>query len=632
MNKLRIISLAILAFLLVAPVGLLASDVSDATFYGTVRSTNTGTAATGVSVPFSLSTANLINMGYIENDFSNVAIRDSGGTDVPFMPAQSGASTWITYLNSIGQNQSVNYTLFTGGTTAMGGDIVYFPGAGGMTVPDDASLELGDDFEVEQSINFNTSVAENIISKTDAFGLSGDGAGNISSTIYGVAGPTPVIADTATSSGLSGTSWTVNLPPNIVSGNLLIVVVGGSVGAGGTITPPAGWTELYAGVSNSFKSEAYYRYADGNEGATITVTSSYSTEYASVAYRITGAKNTPEANTATGISSTPDPPSLTASWGSVNNLFIAAASTDDASFSAAPSNYTNFVTIRATGDVGTGLSSRDVVSATENPGVFTASSSQDWVAGTIVIQPADSTLAVTATGVSSGEHVIKVTADTVDLKIYIDGVEEDTVALAGASVPDNANDWVLFENNVALYVYYAKHTVGGSLVGHWYWEYDTTFTDQSGNGNDATPTFRTTSSDADVSAELVTYQAVSSTSYSGDYSVPIPEPIDGAPTASGFLFTELQFDNVPGAAVINAFMDAAGLPYAIFWFPLIFTISAFLAMGAFALSKDLLVPCVVSAVWLFLNAVPFQIVPAWVLFPYAVVAVEEIVRRRFISV
>ncbi len=54
---------------------------------------------------------------------------------------------------------------------------------------------------------------------------------------------------------------------------------------------------------------------------------------------------------------------------------------------------------------------------------------------------------VTASGVSSGEHVIKVRADGTDLKIYVDDVEKDSAALDGASVPDNANDWVLGQGN-----------------------------------------------------------------------------------------------------------------------------------------------------------------------------------------
>jgi len=54
-----------------------------------------------------------------------------------------------------------------------------------------------------------------------------------------------------------------------------------------------------------------------------------------------------------------------------------------------------------------------------------------------------SAVAVTsvATGLISGDHTFKITADGTNLKTYWDGVEKDSDALSGASVADNANDW-----------------------------------------------------------------------------------------------------------------------------------------------------------------------------------------------
>ena len=45
--------------------------------------------------------------------------------------------------------------------------------------------------------------------------------------------------------------------------------------------------------------------------------------------------------------------------------------------------------------------------------------------------------------VSSGEYDIELSADGTNLILSIDGVVEDTVALGGASVPDNANNWTV---------------------------------------------------------------------------------------------------------------------------------------------------------------------------------------------
>jgi len=65
-------------------------------------------------------------------------------------------------------------------------------------------------------------------------------------------------------------------------------------------------------------------------------------------------------------------------------------------------------------------------------------------------------LAVTATPVSSGVHIVKVTADATNFKIFIDGNEKGTIALGANSVPDNGNPWKIMQNNVMPYMEYLK--------------------------------------------------------------------------------------------------------------------------------------------------------------------------------
>jgi hypothetical protein len=72
----------------------------------------------------------------------------------------------------------------------------------------------------------------------------------------------------------------------------------------------------------------------------------------------------------------------------------------------------------------------------------------------------------TAVGVSSGDHIIKVTADTTNLKLYVDGVLQDTQALGASSVVNNGNPWILM-SNATPYCHYYKHTVGGLLVAYY---------------------------------------------------------------------------------------------------------------------------------------------------------------------
>ena len=64
---------------------------------------------------------------------------------------------------------------------------------------------------------------------------------------------------------------------------------------------------------------------------------------------------------------------------------------------------------------------------------------------------------VTATGVSSGVHFVEVAADVQNLRLYVNGVLKDTEVLGGTiSVPDNANNWLLMQNNAISYMKFFK--------------------------------------------------------------------------------------------------------------------------------------------------------------------------------
>ncbi len=76
---------------------------------------------------------------------------------------------------------------------------------------------------------------------------------------------------TTTSGGFS--SFTVNLPSGIVSGQLLLMFVGtNSAVTGSDINTPSGWTSIRHDTITQMHSRSFWRIADGTEGATITVT------------------------------------------------------------------------------------------------------------------------------------------------------------------------------------------------------------------------------------------------------------------------------------------------------------------------------------------------------------------------
>ena len=212
----------------------------------------------------------------------------------------------------------------------------------------------------------------------------------------------PVVSTTNSSvNSTAGTSHTVNLPASIASGDLLIVCFAESIGTGGTVSFPAGWTGLTEVNSGTLTGERCgYRIADGTEGSTIAVTTSASTKSAHQSFRITSWHGTtPPENISkdSGGTSSANPTlnSLTPSWGLNDTLWIEACFTGSTTAATAGStNYTNFVENNSTGAGATTNAScstarRNNTTATEAPDAFTMSS-LGWVTELIGIRPAAS--------------------------------------------------------------------------------------------------------------------------------------------------------------------------------------------------------------------------------------------------
>jgi hypothetical protein len=122
----------------------------------------------------------------------------------------------------------------------------------------------------------------------------------------------PIIATAAASATpADSTSHTCTLPSGITARDLLLAVV--VCRGAAAMTWPAGWTALTNGAGASgtaVRSEARYRIAAGNEGASISI-SGASVAWVSRAWRITGAAGTaPACAAASAASADADPPAL----------------------------------------------------------------------------------------------------------------------------------------------------------------------------------------------------------------------------------------------------------------------------------------------------------------------------------
>lgn len=210
----------------------------------------------------------------------------------------------------------------------------------------------------------------------------------------------PSVASSSTTSGTSS-GISVTLPSGVTSGDLLVLIAGFD-GSGGSETQDpdifvqeAGWTRASMSHAGRVCSGAvFWKVATGSDAATVDLQYNVFGEVGNViALRITGHGSEVEATAAieSGTSTTPDPPSITPSWGAADTLWIAAAVVDNGTktFTADPSGYSGGVEL---GSTSAGVAVRSVTkaanAASENPGSFTINFADQWNAFTIAVKPA----------------------------------------------------------------------------------------------------------------------------------------------------------------------------------------------------------------------------------------------------
>lgn len=186
----------------------------------------------------------------------------------------------------------------------------------------------------------------------------------------------PSVVNTNSAIHSTANPYVVNLPASIVAGQLLMVAVA-TVENAPTGTP-AGWTQLASLTGSSqITLTIYYKVAAGGEGATLNVASAGIRTASSVSWSITDYQGTPEVtSTAHSTGASPDPGTITPSWGSDDMLVIPVLGVwGTQTISSYPASYTNGTDSYQS----SGLSNRvawcrrEVTGTSENPGAFTLS-------------------------------------------------------------------------------------------------------------------------------------------------------------------------------------------------------------------------------------------------------------------
>jgi hypothetical protein len=186
--------------------------------------------------------------------------------------------------------------------------------------------------------------------------------------------------------------------PTTVNAGELIVVYFSTDGDNVSTFPDQGvtWIKLLnLSDSKDIHLSVAYKFAVGDEGGTtITVTTSSNETSAHLSYTVTGhnsSTNAPEISTGvTGASNTPNPDSVTATWGADDNIWFAiSANDDDDSITGWPTNYNDNQHQIEAGNAGPtlGVCSYNYNSTdTQDPDPFTIAASEQWAAATMVVQ------------------------------------------------------------------------------------------------------------------------------------------------------------------------------------------------------------------------------------------------------
>jgi len=201
--------------------------------------------------------------------------------------------------------------------------------------------------------------------------------------------PRVVDSSTGTSTALSHTH---TLQTGIQAGDLLLFFGSAQLGSSVTFSvfAPDGWDNLwtYVGGGNLRQFFCFGRVANGMEKDVLMIAGAGSPVWQTMCVRIdrTHARSPVEYGTsATGNSVSPNPPSISPSWGATKKTLIAAVMAHIGTGApTTPTDYTDQIHFAsASGSISVAF--REVEAASEDPGVFTISSNQ-WAANTIAIR------------------------------------------------------------------------------------------------------------------------------------------------------------------------------------------------------------------------------------------------------
>ncbi len=208
----------------------------------------------------------------------------------------------------------------------------------------------------------------------------------------------PVIRQTTQNNGSTpNTTLTFNVPSSVQNQDLLIAYV--SHDANTLTNWPSGWMHLFKTSQTTSGSsvqtfEARYKISNGSDSGTVTLNADIATTFAAQLYVYVGHTSVPEATVTFGNSTSPDSPNLTPSWGSAHNQWFTVLGLNRGGTYAGgsvtpPTSYTG-LSIGSTTNPSPGAAfvttSRLLSTTSQNPGAYTLSTQDYWIAATVAVR------------------------------------------------------------------------------------------------------------------------------------------------------------------------------------------------------------------------------------------------------
>ena len=205
----------------------------------------------------------------------------------------------------------------------------------------------------------------------------------------------PAVVQSRTTT-LKTTSGNINYPAGMITGNLVVFIVGWADDA--SPVDPTGSNLTFVGeqdnASNNRASVAvWYREIDGTEGSSEAFTFGADRECTAHVVEISGwdTAEAPLAAFATTLGSrtaNPDPPSRSWTWSGDTLALAGFVFRDDATVSSNPSGYTTVDSGANSGKALNHVAEKDVTTSPEDPGTFSCSTDKETTTYTIVIKAA----------------------------------------------------------------------------------------------------------------------------------------------------------------------------------------------------------------------------------------------------